>query len=115
MTGSGFRRSAGAAIAALVVAAGAGISVAPAAHAQGDKEKDDTFINFLKEKDVPFKNSIQAIKIAKKLCAEAKDRTISDWLAGYHAQQAGGWTDKELGIFVEGAVYTYCPSVWGVE
>ena len=107
-----FRRSVSAVAAAAVLATGAAVSVAPA-HAQEDKNQ--IFIDFLDKKGVPYKNTTTAIRMAKEFCVDAVRQGNPDWLAGYNLQNAGGWSQTEAETFVEGAVYVYCPKVWGVE
>ncbi|MCV7279381.1 DUF732 domain-containing protein [Mycolicibacterium flavescens] len=102
--------SAAAAVALLAVGSAA-IPVAPA-HAQEDKNQ--TFIDFLDQKRIPYKNETTAIRMAKEFCVDAVRQGNPDWLAGYNLQHAGGWTQTEAETFVEGAVYVYCPKVWGV-
>ena len=106
------RRSATAAIAAAVMVGGAAAAIAPA-HAQEDKNQ--VFIDFLDKKGVPYKNTTTAIRMAKEFCVDALRQGNPDWLAGYNLQHAGGWSQTEAETFVEGAVYVYCPKVWGVE
>jgi hypothetical protein len=112
MTTTAIRRTAGAAIAVLLMAAGAAISVAPA-HA--DAEADQIFIDFLDKKRVPYKNRTEAIRLAKDFCIDQARQGNPEWLAGYNLQHKQGWTQTETEKFVEGAVYTYCPKLWGIE
>lgn len=107
-----FRRGATAAVAALVLTTGAAVSIAPA-HAQEDRNQ--TFIDFLDRKGVPYKNETTAVRMAKQFCVDAVRQGNPDWLAGYNLQNEGGWSQTEAETFVEGAVYVYCPKVWGVE
>lgn len=106
-----WRGTGAAAAAVLLMMGGAAISVAPA-HAQDDKNQ--TFIDFLDQKRIPYKNETTAIRMAKEFCVDAVRQGNPDWLAGYNLQHAGGWTQTEAETFVEGAVYVYCPKVWGV-
>jgi Protein of unknown function (DUF732) len=109
MTTTAIRRTASAAIAVLLMAAGAAMSVTPA-HA--DAEKDQTFIDYLDKKGVPYKNRTQAIRVAKNFCVAQTRQGNPNWLAGYKLQYAQGWTQTETENFVNGAVPTYCPKLW---
>ena len=109
MTSTAIRRMAGAAIATLLMAACAAVSVAPA-HA--DADKDQTFIDHLDKKGVPYKNRTEAIRVAKNFCVAQTRQGNPNWLAGYKLQYAQGWTQTETENFVNGAVPTYCPKLW---
>lgn len=119
MTTTTVRRPARATIAALLIAAGAAVGsslTAAPAHAQpSPEEKNKIFMDFLDKKNVPYKNRTEAIRMAKEFCLDAKRQGNPDWLAGYNLQYKGGWSQTEAMTFVEGAVYVYCPKVWGVE
>jgi Protein of unknown function (DUF732) len=112
MTTTAVRRTAGATIAALLFAVGAALSAGPANAQPPDNQ---AFIDFLDKKNVPYKNRTEAIRMAKEFCVDATRQGNPDWLAGYNLQYKGGWTRTEAEFFVEGAVYIYCPKVWGVE
>ena len=109
MTSTAIRRTASAAIAVLLMAAGAAVSVAPA-HA--DAEKDQIFIDYLDKKGVPYKNRTEVIRVAKNFCVAQTRQGNPNWLAGYKLQYAQGWTQTETENFVNGAVPTYCPKLW---
>jgi len=106
-------RSVSAAVAAILLAAGAVVCGAPA-HA--DQDKDDNFIAFLDKNDVPYESRTEAIRMAKQFCLDST-RQGSDPLgvAGYKLAFENGWAETEAAKVVEGAVYTYCPRVWGLE
>ena len=61
MTNAAIRRSASAAIAALMMAVGAAVAVAPA-HA--DPNNDQVFIDYLNKKGVPYGNRTEIIRLA---------------------------------------------------
>jgi hypothetical protein len=109
MTNAAFRRTACAAIAGLVMAAGAAVSMAPA-HA--DPEMDKVFIDYLDKKGVPYKNRTQVIRLAKEYCVDQTRQGNPSWLAGYNLQYSQGWTETEAVRFVEGAIPVYCPKLW---
>ena len=109
MTNAATRRTASAAIAALVLVAGAAVSIAPA-HA--DPAYDQIFIDYLDKKGVPYKNRTEAIRTAKTFCVAQTRQGNPNWLAGYKLQYAQGWTQTETENFVNGAVPTYCPKLW---
>jgi hypothetical protein len=67
MTNAAIRRIAGAAVAALIVAVGATVSVPPA-HA--DPVYDQNFIDYLNQSGVPFKNRTDAILTAEQFCLD---------------------------------------------
>ncbi|MGV0850065.1 DUF732 domain-containing protein [Mycolicibacterium phlei] len=101
-------------MAAVLLGIGGMMTTAPA-YAQDGVDKNKTFIDFLDKKRVPYKNSHTAIRMAKQFCVDATRQGNPAWLAGWNLQQAGGWTQTEAEYFVEGAVYVYCPKVWGVD
>jgi hypothetical protein len=111
MTNTAIRRSAGAIVAALFVAIGGVISVAPA-HA--DPDKDQLFIDYLDKKGVPYNNRTEIIRIAKQFCLDTTRQGNPSWLAGYQLQHKQGWTQSEAEKFINGAVPTYCPQLWGM-
>jgi len=119
MTTTTVRRTARATIAAFLIAAGAAagsaLTAAPAQAQPSPEEKNKIFMDFLDKKNVPYKNRTEAIRMAKEFCLDAKRQGNPDWLAGYNLQYKGGWSQTEAMTFVEGAVYVYCPKVWGVE
>ncbi|MCT7659911.1 DUF732 domain-containing protein [Mycobacterium deserti] len=118
MTRTAVRRTGRATIAALMIAAGAAVAsltAAPASAQPSPEEKNQIFMDFLDKKNVPYKNRTEAIRMAKEFCLDAKRQGNPDWLAGYNLQYKGGWSQTEAETFVEGAVYVYCPKVWGVE
>jgi hypothetical protein len=106
MTHTAFRRSATAAIAALLLAAGAAVSAAPA---QAD-EKDDRFIEFLDRKGVPYSSETEIIRVAKDFCLAQTRQNESPWRAGYRLARDMGWSETEVLKFAEGAIPTYCPN-----
>lgn len=108
MTHTAVRRSATAAIAALLVAAGAAVSVAPA-HAD---EKDDRFIAYLDQKGVPYTNKTEIIRVAKEFCLIRTRQNEPKWRAAYRIGRQQGWSETETAKFAEAAIPTYCPKVW---
>jgi hypothetical protein len=110
MTNAAIRRSASAAIAALMMAVGAAVAVAPA-HA--DPNNDQVFIDYLNKKGVPYGNRTEIIRLAKEYCLDASRQGNPSWLAGYNLQQKLRWTQTETEQFAEGAVPVYCPKLWG--
>lgn len=110
MTNTAIRRAAGAAVAALFVAVGGTLSIAPA-HA--DPVYDQKFLDYLDAKGVPFKNKTDIIRLAKQFCLDMGRQGGSTWKVGYHLMKDQGWTESETQTFIQGAVPTYCPSAWG--
>lgn len=110
MTNTAIRRTASAAIAALFVAVGAAISVAPA-HA--DPVYDQKFLDYLDKKGVPFSNRTAIIRAAKQFCLDTTRQGGAKWKVGYNLMKEQGWTETETADFINAAVPTYCPSVWG--
>ncbi|MGV0644994.1 DUF732 domain-containing protein [Mycolicibacterium sp. XJ879] len=108
MTRTVLRRGAAATVAALLVATGAGLAVAPA-HAG---EKDDQFIEYLDQKGVPYSNKTEAIRVAKDFCLARTRQNAPKWRAAYHLANDQGWTETEAAHFAEAAIPTYCPRVW---
>jgi len=108
MTNTAIRRTASVAIAGLFLAVGAAVSVAPA-HA--DPEKDQVFIDYLDKKGVPYTNTTQIIRTAKQYCLDTT-RPNQSWIAGYKLAKDNGWTETQAGLFINGAVPTYCPQLW---
>jgi hypothetical protein len=110
MTNTAIRRAAGAAVAALFVAVGGTLSVAPA-HA--DPVYDQKFLDYLDAKGVPFKNKTEVIRLAKQFCLDMGRQGGSTWKVGYHLMKDQGWTEAETQTFIQAAVPTYCPNAWG--
>lgn len=108
MTRTALRRGAAASMAALLVATGAGMAVAPA-HAD---EKDDQFIEYLDQKRVPYSSKTEAIRLAKDFCLVRTRQNAPKWRAAYHLANDQGWTETETAHFAEAAIPTYCPRVW---
>ncbi len=110
MTNTAIRRITGALVAALFVAVGSAVSVAPA-HA--DPVYDQKFIDYLEQKGVPYKNETAVIRTAKQFCLDMSRQGGSTWKAGYNLMKDEGWTQSQAETFIQGAVPTYCPSAWG--
>lgn len=110
MTNTVFRRTTSALVAAFFVAVGAAVSVAPA-HA--DPVYDQKFIDYLDKKGVPYKNRTDVIRVAKQFCLDTTRQGGSTWKAGYHLMKDQDWTETEATTFIQAAVPTYCPGVWG--
>ena len=110
MTNTAIRRAAGAAVAALFVAVGGTMSVAPA-HA--DPVYDQKFLDYLDQKGVPFNNKTAVIRLAKQFCLDMGRQGGSTWKVGYHLMKDQGWTESQTQTFIQGAVPTYCPQAWG--
>ncbi|MDA4107156.1 hypothetical protein MHOL44478_07730 [Mycobacterium holsaticum DSM 44478] len=102
------KRTAIASMAALLVASGAAMAVAPA-HAG---EKDDQFIEYLDQKGVPYSSKTEAIRVAKDFCLARTRQNAPKWRAAYHLAHEQGWTETEAAHFAEAAIPTYCPRVW---
>ena len=111
MTKAAFRRTASAAIAGLLMGVGAVVSVAPA-HANPDG--DNAFIDDLNKKGVPFKSRTEIIRVAKEFCLDQTRQGVPNWAPGYNLMHKQGWTQTELDNFINVAVPTYCPKVWGM-
>ena len=110
MTNTAIRRTAGAAVAALIVAAGAAVSVAPA-HA--DPVYDQNFIDYLNQSGVPFKNRTDAIRTAKQFCLDMSRHCGTTYKAANNLMKQEGWTQSEAQNFIKAAVPTYCPGASG--
>lgn len=110
MTNTAIRRAAGVAVAALFVAVGGTMSVAPA-HA--DPVYDQKFLDYLDQKGVPFNNKTAVIRLAKQFCLDMGRQGGSTWKVGYHLMKDQGWTESQTQTFIQGAVPTYCPQAWG--
>jgi Protein of unknown function (DUF732) len=110
MTNSAIRRTTGALVAALFVAIGAAVSVAPA-HA--DPVYDEKFLDYLDKKGVPYKNKTEIIRVAKQFCLDTSRQGGSTWKAGYRLTQDQGWTQSQAENFIQAAIPTYCPGLWG--
>ena len=111
MTHSAVRRTATAAIAGLFLALGATASLAPA-HA--DPDKDQSFIDYLDKKGVPYKNRTDIIRVAKGFCLDQTRQGVENWVPGYDLGTKQGWTRTELQNFISAAIPVYCPKVWGM-
>jgi hypothetical protein len=109
MTNTAIRRTTSALVAALFMAVGA-VSVAPA-HA--DPVYDQKFIDYLDKKGVPYKNATDAIRTAKQFCLDTSRQGSSTYKAGYALMKEEGWTQSETENFVQAAIPTYCPGLWG--
>jgi hypothetical protein len=101
-----FRRTTSALVAALFVAVGAAVSVAPA-HA--DPVYDQKFIDYLDKEGVPYENRTEIIRVAKQFCLDTSRQGGSTWKAGYNRMKEEGWTETEATTFVQAAIATYCP------
>ena len=110
MTYAAIRRTAGAAVAAPIVAAGATVSVAPA-HA--DPVYDQNFIDYLNQSGVPFKNRTDAIRTAKQFCLDMSRQGGTTYKAANNLMKQEGWTQSEAQNFIKAAVPTYCPGASG--
>ncbi len=111
MTHAAIRRSAGAVIAGLLLAAGAAVSVAPA---NADPSADKTFIDYLDKKGVPYKNRTEAILLAKQYCLDTTRQGVETWIPGYYLGVKQKWTQSQTENFINGAIPVYCPKVWGM-
>ena len=110
MTKTAIRRTTGTLAAALFVAAGGAVSVAPA-HA--DPVYDQKFLDYLDAKGVPFENKTGIIRTAKQFCLDMGRQGGSTWKVGYHLMKDQGWTQTQAEDFIQAAVPTYCPNAWG--
>jgi tellurite resistance protein len=107
MTNTAIRRTTSALVAALFLAVGAAVSIAPA-HA--DPAYDQQFIDFLDQKGVPYKNRTDVIRTAKQFCLDFSRQGGSAWKAAYHLMKQEGWTQTQAENFVQAAVPVYCSS-----
>jgi hypothetical protein len=110
MRRTAIRRTAAAVVGALFVALGAAVSIAPA-HADTN---DQQFIDYLNKKGVPFKSRIEVIRLGKQFCLDTTRQGNPNWLAGYNLAVKQGWTQTEAENFVNAAIPTYCPKLWGM-
>jgi hypothetical protein len=110
MTNTAIRRSACALVAALFVAVGGAVSIAPA-HA--DPVYDQKFLDYLDAKGVPFSNKTDIIRTAKQFCLDMGRQGGSTWKVGYRLMKDQGWTESQAQNFIQATVPTYCPSAWG--
>jgi hypothetical protein len=109
-TKAAIRRITGALGAAILVAVGGTVSIAPAS---ADPVYDQKFLDYLDEKGVPFENRTAIIRVAKQFCLDMGRQGGSTWKVGYHLMKDQGWTESEAQTFIQGAVPTYCPNAWG--
>ena len=103
------RRAATTTIAALFLAAGAAMAIAPA-HA--DAEGDNAFIDYLDKKAFPYENRTEVIRLAKQFCLDQTRQGNPDWVATYNLEHKQGWSQSEAQTFIGGAIPVYCPQVW---
>ncbi|MGV0715801.1 DUF732 domain-containing protein [Mycolicibacterium sp. XJ662] len=101
---SDFRRSASAALAALLVAAGAVLSVAPA-HAGQD---DDEFIELLDIEGVPYSNPTEVIRAGKEYCLARSRPNARMGPVNNELMDKMGWAGSELSDFARAAIRAYC-------
>jgi hypothetical protein len=104
------RRAASTVITALFLGTGAAMAVAPA-HA--DAELDNTFIAYLDKKGFPYENRTEIIRLAKQFCLDQTRQGTPSWVPTYVLQHKQKWTNTEAQTFIQGAIPTYCPQVWG--
>ncbi|MGV0646398.1 DUF732 domain-containing protein [Mycolicibacterium sp. XJ2546] len=98
------RRSAMAALAALLVGAGAVVSVAPA-HADAN---DDEFIELLDIEGVTYANRTEVIRAGKEYCL-ARSRPNANMGPMYNKLYDDmGWVGTELSDFARAANRAYC-------
>jgi hypothetical protein len=107
MTKSAIRRITSTLVAAVFVAIGSGVSLAPA---NADPAYDQQFIEFLNKKGVPYKNETDVIRTAKQFCLDYSRQGGSTWKVGYKLMKAEGWTESQATNFIAAAVPVYCPS-----
>ncbi|MFG1934294.1 DUF732 domain-containing protein [Mycobacterium sp. NPDC048908] len=110
MTNSAIGRTTGCLVAALFIAVGAAVSIAPA---NADPVYDAKFLDYLDAKGVPFKNRTDIIRTAKRFCLDMGRQGGSVWKVGYRLMKDQGWTESQAETFIQGAVPTYCPQAWG--
>ena len=110
MTNRAIRHTASGAVAALSVAIGSALSVAPA-HA--DPVYDQKSLDYLDKKGVPYKNRTEIIRVAEQFCLDTSRKGASTWKAGYRLSKDQGWTETEATNFIQAAIPTYCPQLWG--
>jgi len=103
------RRAATTTIAALFLAAGAAVAIAPA-HA--DAEGDNAFISYLDKKAFPYENRTEVIRLAKQFCLDQTRQGNPNWVATYNLEQKQGWSQSEAQTFIGGAIPVYCPQLW---
>lgn len=115
MTLRNFARTAGMVAVAGLLSLPATLFAAPA---QADETQDDYFLNFLDEKKVPYDSELRALRVAKSTCKKLDkigDPDLLGYKTMYGLTQNMGFSESEAGTFIEGSVYVYCPSVWGIE
>lgn len=104
MGSSAFRRGASAALAALVVGAGAVVAVAPA-HAGQD---DDEFIELLDIEGVPYANETQVIRAGKQYCLDRSRPNANMGQVNNDVMTKMEWSISELQDFARSAMRTLC-------
>ena len=110
MTNTAIRRTTGTLVAAFFVAVGGAVSVAPA---NADPVYDQKFLDYLDAKGVPFSNKTSIIRTAKQFCLDTTRQGGAKWKVGYNLMEDQGWTESQASDFIQAAVPTYCPNVWG--
>lgn len=103
------RRTAVATLAVLLLSAGTAIGTAPA---YADAEGDKAFIDYLDEKNFPYENRTQIIRLAKQFCLDQTRQGNPHWLASFNLEEDQGWSQSEIQTFIGGAIPVYCPDVW---
>ena len=91
------RRTTSALVAALFVAVGAAVSVAPA-HA--DPVYDQKFIDYLDKHGLRYKSRTDVSRLSKPFCLDT------------NLAEKEGWRQTETEEFIMAAIPTYCPRFW---
>lgn len=99
-----FRRSASAALAALLVGVGAVVAIAPA-HAS---DADDEFIELLDIEGVPYSNQTEVIRAGKEWCLARTRPNAKMGPMNNDLLNKMGWSGSELQDFARAATRTYC-------
>jgi hypothetical protein len=102
------RRTISAAIAALLIAGGAALSVVPA----NADDAEDQFIAHLDRTAVPYASKTEVIRAAKDYCLTRTRQSGSKWRATNELAKKMGWTETEANDFVQAALPSYCPNAW---
>ena len=108
-------KAAGALIAAASFVAPAAVVAAPA---RADQTQDDTFVQYLGQKGVPYGREMDAVRMAKSTCLKISrpgDPGAAEYAVMQDLKKEMGLNVSQSEIFAEAAVYEYCPQVFHIS
>ena len=108
-------KAAGALLAAASFVAPAAVVAAPA-HA--DQTQDDTFVQYLSQKGVPYGREMDAVRMAKSVCLTLSRQGApgaGEYAAFQDLKKAMGLNVSQAEIFAQAAVYEYCPGAFHIN